>query len=192
MAGITAAVLSLATDFVKGVATPENISAVISVLKGKTKKLSTQAQEAVRQAEELGNEELPKETLDVLKGCVNEVLREQISPVYASCVSFFIEGMLSQDEQELIRKAIMGLYDPGEDKRAVEKMDFIEEFMFQYIEAFDEDIGEGEDYEISGKYLSLNFHDIDSHVRCEEDMRNMADALNYLLGYDYIQSFSLL
>ena len=200
MVGVGALAVKTLFNFAGGVGTavaPEVIETVSDFLKKKLKNLSERlsepAQEVIKQAgnlskDESGNMEISTEVLDELRRMVGETLQEQISSVYAYCVTFFIDGVLDDNEQELVQDIIEGNLDSWDIEIPEEKQRFIDEFRSRY---FGGTVHEGEEYEISDKYINLNFSDDEDRVRCEEDMRDMADILNYFLRGRYITRFSL-
>lgn len=192
----TKKLLSFAWDVGKAVA-PDVKEVAIAFLKKELKnlseKLSEPAQEVIKQAgnlskEESGKIEIPTEVLDELRRVVGENLLEQASPVYAYCVTFFIDGALDDNEQELVQDIIEGNLEPWDIEVPEEKQEFIDEFRLKY---FGGAVHKGEEYIISAKYINLNFSDDEDRVRCEEDMRDMADVLNYFLRDRYITRFNL-
>lgn len=195
MVGVGAIAGSMLFDFVKGVGTsvaPDVMTVISGFLKKKlgnlNEKLSEPAQEAVKGTGGPGGNEVPPvEVLDELRKYVGELLKEQASPVYAYCVIFFIDGVMGSEEQELVRNIITGAF-KWDDEPSQEKQAFVDKFMEAYIGGTP---SIGEDYEVSDKYITLNFSDFDCHVYCEEDMRDLADALNHFLGDRYITSFSI-
>ena len=200
MVGVGALAVKTLFNFAGEVGTavaPEVIETVSDFLKKKLKNLSERlsepAQEVIKQAgnlskDESGNMEISTEVLDELRRMVGETLQEQISSVYAYCVTFFIDGVLDDNEQELVQDIIEGNLDSWDIEIPEEKQEFIDEFRSRY---FGGTVHEGEEYEISDKYINLNFSDDEDRVRCEEDMRDMADILNYFLRGRYITRFNL-
>ncbi|MCM1193912.1 MAG: hypothetical protein NC123_15445 [Butyrivibrio sp.] len=198
MVGIGAVVCRVALEFAKGVGTsvaPEVITVVSDLLKKKlenfSEKLSKPAREAVEQAGEAGDVNISAEVLDELRGHVREVLKEYSSPVYADCVTFWIDGSLSDREQELMQEVLTNVNeDDGdwEEEEAKEQQDIVDEIINRHVGS---DVSMGDDCYIGEDYISLNFSDYADKTYCGEDMRKLADALNYFLGGRYIRSFSL-
>ncbi len=161
------------------------------------KKLSLEAQKVVKQAAEAAPDEtqeikVPNEVLEELKSEVRKIAEEQATPVFADCAIFFCVP-LDEYEQELLERIITnvnGEYEPWENESTARHQEIVDEFMYNYIGDY---VKMGDSCFIGKDYITLNFSDrsIEESQYCEEDLRQLAIALNCILRGRYITSFSV-
>lgn len=179
----------------------ENIEKAIGLIKkhgGKVSSKVSEFMEKVRQnrGQDAGGE-IPAEVQEEVLNSLKEILKEHARPVYMGGIAFFCENILGEEPKELLKKILTNIDDEKdgiewEDGQDIQCQESVDKFMWDFCgrPLYEEsDCCIGDDF----IYLNLPLDDDEDYYRLYDcgAVRNLADALNHLLGDKYITQFTI-
>ena len=168
----------------------ENIEAIIDLILKSGKKISSKAAEYLEKRKQQGStgEKIPDEVQKEVQATVRELMEEQAKPVYMGGVAFLFGQRMQETEKEELEQYLTHIN--TEEPADGDYQEEVDQFMWANYEGAlyknENDYWIGDDC----LYLNLSF-DNEGYCRlCNvEAIRRLADAMNRLLGDQYITGF---